>query len=266
MMMRASHGLRLLMVGMLALVACESSGPNPMTDNPSGSKGATSSADLPKGDITGFVKLYDEFGAPKADNSGMIVSLEGLQTAFPARTRPEGRFIITNAPQGLYNLSYRKEAFGNAKQIGILHAGGNATTAPPIDIWETPRTLPTNLSVSINKLAISLTGVATPVQPTGTAPEKQRRVRVFFGRSETVNALNYVMTLPQFTLVPGGSGAFTLNFLADDLLSFKPGERVYAIVYGITATENTYVDPDTKRTVYSGINPTPSNVVSFVLP
>ncbi|AQG78972.1 hypothetical protein AWR27_06305 [Spirosoma montaniterrae] len=251
----------------MILYACAKTSPDPMADDSLTPKGAISSADLPKGDITGFVKLHDEFGTPKADNAGMIVSLEGLQTAFPARTRPEGRFTITNAPAGLYNLSYRKEEFGNTKLIGIIHTGGSVpTTAPPINIWETPRTIPANLTVSINKLTISLTGIATPVQPAGTAPEQQRRVRVFFGRDDKVNALNYTMTLPQFTLAPGGTGAFSLNFLADDLLSFKPGERVYAIVYGITATENAYVDPETKRTIYAGINPTPSNVVSFVLP
>lgn len=39
----------------------------------------------PRGDITGFVTLCDEFGTVKPKSDSMIVSLEGLQTAFPVR-------------------------------------------------------------------------------------------------------------------------------------------------------------------------------------
>lgn len=220
-----------------------------------------------RGTITGFVTLHDEFGVQKPDNAGMIVSLEGLQTAFPSTTRAEGRFTITNAFAGLYNLSYRKEGYGNYKRIGINHLGGNTpTTAAPVDLWETPRTVPSDLSVSVTGFALTFTGLTTPVQPATADTTQQRRVRLFFGRDERVSQLNYVSTLSQYRVPPGGQGAFSIRLSADDLLAFKPGERVYAVAYGITAVENSYVDPDTKRTVYSGTNPKPSNVVSFVLP
>lgn len=220
-----------------------------------------------RGDITGFVTLCDEFGTVKPKSDSMIVSLEGLQTAFPVRTRPEGRFVIANAFAGRYNLSYSKPGYGNYKQIGIMHSGGfSATVVAPAMIWERAKTAPSSLTVTISGLNLTLSGMAVPVQPVGTGAEQQRRVRLFFGREETVSHLNYVTTLGQTTVPPGGTGAFTAKLSADDLLAFKPGERVYVIAYGITAIENAYDDPDTKRRVCTGINPTPSNVVSFVLP
>lgn len=219
-----------------------------------------------RGDITGFVTLCDEFGTAKPKSDSMIVSLEGQQTAFPVRTRPEGRFVIINAFAGRYNLSYNKSGYGNYKHIGITHAGGSPTLTSPVTIWERAKTAPSNLTVAISGLNLTLSGVAVPIQPAGTAEKEQRRVRLFFGRDETVSHLNYVTTLAQTTVPPGGTGAFAAKLLADELLAFKPGERVYVIAYGITAIENAYDDPDTKRKVYTGINPTPSNVVSFVLP
>lgn len=222
---------------------------------------------VPRGNITGFVTLFDEFGVQKPDNAGMIVSLEGLQTAFPSTTRSEGRFTISNAFAGLYNLSYRKEGYGNFKRIAINHTGGSVpTVAAPVDVWETPRTVPSNLAVSVKGFDLTFTGMAAPVQPAGADTTQQRRIRLFFGRDENVSQFKYVSSLSQYRVPPGGQGAFTIKLSADDLLAFKPGERVYAVAYGITAKENAYVDPDTKLTVYSGTNPKPSNVVNFVLP
>lgn len=170
--------------------------------------------------------------------------------------------MIANAFAGRYNLSYNKPGYGNYKQIGITHSGGfSPTVVAPVTVWERAKTAPSNLMVTISGLNLTLSGVAAPVQPVGTAMEQQRRVRLFFGRGETVSHLSYVTTLGLTTISPGGTGAF-----AAKLLAFKPGERVYVIAYGITAIENAYDDPDTKRRVYTGINPTPSNVVSFVLP
>lgn len=263
MLLSRSHLIQVsLLVG---LVACGPVEPDPQFGG-STNPGAPGTEAPARGDITGFVTLCDEFGTVKPKSDSMIVSLEGLQTAFPVRSRPEGRYVIANAFAGRYNLSYNKADYGNYKQIGILHSGGQPTLVAPVTIWERAKTAPSNLTVAVSGLNLTLSGVAVPVQPVGTAVEQQRRVRLFFGRDETVSQLNYVTTLDQTIVPPGGTGAFAAKLLADDLLAFKPGERVYAIAYGITAIENVYEDPDTKRQVYTGINPKPSNVVSFVLP
>lgn len=222
---------------------------------------------IPRGNITGFVTLYDEFGSPKPDNAGMVVSLEGLLTAFPATSRPEGRFTINNAFAGTYNLSYNKKGYGNFKRTGVGHAGGTSPTiAESVALWETSQTVASELTVQVTSLVLTFSGLASPIQPVGVDAAQQRRVRLFFGRDNNVTALNYVSTLSQTIVPPGGTGAFTAKLSADDLLAFRPGERVYAVAYGIPAVENAYIDPDTKRRVYAAINPTPSNVVNFVLP
>jgi hypothetical protein len=233
---------------------------------PLGTSKPTPLDELAKGDITGFVTLCDEFGVAKPKSDSMIVSLEGLLTAFPVRSRAEGRFVIINAYAGKYNLSYNKPNYGNYKLIGIQHTGGAPTIVPSVSIWERAKTAPSDLKVAVDGLKLTLSGVSTPIQPAGTAEERQRRVRIFFGRDATVSHLKYITTLDQTLIPPGGTGAFATKLLADDLLAFKPGERVYAIAYGITAIENAYEDPDTRQKVYTGINPIPSNVVSFVLP
>ena len=255
--------LYVLFALLLTAIGCQSLPDQPVS--PAGSLPANPSVEI-RGDITGFVTLYDEFGTPKLKSDSMIVSLEGLQTAFPVRSRSEGRYVIANAFAGKYNLSYNKPDYGNYKQIGISHAGGPPTLVSPVTIWERAKTAPSNLTVAISNLNLLLSGVAVPVQPVGTAENQHRRVRLFFGRDETVSHLNYVTTLGQTIVPPGGTGAFVAKLIADDLLAFKPGERVYVIAYGITAIENDYDDPATKRKVYTGINPKPSNVVNLVLP
>ncbi|MBC3786427.1 hypothetical protein [Spirosoma utsteinense] len=252
---------------LLVSTACERGGPE-TPPPPAALQPATTFTDPPRSDIRGFVTLCDEFGVVKAKSDSMIVSLEGLQTAFPARTRPEGRFTIANVFGGNYNLSYNKprSEYGNFKQIGIVHTGGLITVANSVTIWERAKTVPSNLSVSIKGLNLTLSGVTGPVQPVGTADEQKRRVRLFFGRDEKVSHLSYVTTWGQVVVPPGSTGEFAEKLLADELQAFQPGERVYVIAYGITAFENAYVDPETKRKVYTGINPTPSNVVSFILP
>lgn len=249
----------------LASTACERAG---IETPPATLPPATTFTEPLRSDIRGFVTLCDEFGVVKAKSDSMIVSLEGLQTAFPARTRPEGRFTIANVLGGTYNLSYNKprSEYGNFKQIGIFHTGGLVTTATPVTIWESAKTVPSKLSVTIKGLNLTLSGVTGPVQPAGTADEQKRRLRLFFGRNDKVSHLNYVTTWGQVVVPPGPTGEFAEKLLADDLLAFQPGERVYVVAYGITAFENAYTDPETKRKVYTGINPTPSNVVSFILP
>jgi hypothetical protein len=265
--MRSTSLLVLFSLLLLAVVACKPYFGHNVSPADTLQVNSSTSAEA-RADITGFVTLCDEFGVPKPKSDSMIVSLEGLKTAFPVRTRPEGRFVIANAFAGKYNVSYNKPNYGNYKQMGITHnaSGGLSTLVSPVAIWERAKTSPSNLTVAISGLNLTFSGVSEPIQPAGTRLEQQRRLRLFLGRDQSVSHLNYVMALDQITIPPGGTGAFMAKLLADDLLAFKPGERVYSIAYGITVTENAYEDPDTKRKVYTGINPRPSNVVSFVLP
>jgi hypothetical protein len=41
---------------------------------------------------------------------------------------------------------------------------------------------------------------------------------------------------------------------------------IYAKVYGIASSDYGYVDPDTRKAVYTTVCPTPSNIASAQLP
>jgi hypothetical protein len=80
-----------------------------------------------KGSIIGSAFLYDEFGNPLNDNSGISISITGYRNYY-GMTDFYGRFEIKDVPTGTYIVTLEKEGYGLIKKYGIKHLGGTPTS------------------------------------------------------------------------------------------------------------------------------------------
>lgn len=253
--------------GLLFLVSCKGK------DGEIGPAGATDTSgqnELPgfslKGNVVGFVSLFDEIGTRYATSDGMTVTVEGSNPEIKATSNADGKYELKDVPTGTYNLSFTRTGFGNFKRPSILHIGGTApTNLGNSNLWETAKTTVTNITVEIKGTSIILSGKATPVMPAGSSTRLQRRIRFFFGKDDKVNHLNYFDTFNQLLVPPGGDGTFSYTLTNANISKFKTGDKVFIICYGISPLENAYTNPATNYVIYSGVNLEFSNVVSAVL-
>ena len=95
-----------------------------------------------------------------------------------------------------------------------------------------------------------------------------RYVRIFYGKTPNVSSTNYLETTYTGAELGGsGKATFSIDFTLLKLLyGLESGSNLYFVAYGSSASEVSYYSPDSRRYVYPALNPTPSNVVSVVLP
>jgi len=253
--------------GLLFLVSCKGKDGE---IGPVGAAGIPGQNGLPgpslKGNVVGFVSLFNEIGIRYATSDGMTVTVEGSNPEIKAISNADGKYELKDVPTGTYNLSFTRTGFGNFKRLSILHIGGTApTNLGNNNLWETAKTTVTNIAVEIKGTSIILSGKATPVMPAGSSTSLQRRIRFFFGKDDKVSYLNYFDTFNQLLVPPGGDGTFSYTLTNSNISKFKTGDKVFIICYGISPLENAYTDPATNFVIFSGVNLPPSNVVSAVL-
>lgn len=80
-----------------------------------------------KGNMVGYVVLFDEFGNNLDNHSGVKVTAIGLDRNYTAWSDAAGRFEIADLPTGTYEIHMEKEGFGAYKQCGVKHLGGQPT-------------------------------------------------------------------------------------------------------------------------------------------
>jgi hypothetical protein len=248
------------------LAACKKTGP--MGD--AGATGANGVAGPKlKGNVVGFVTLFDEFGTRLADNAGFKITVASSNPEKSATTDADGKYLLTDVETGTYNLDFTKVGFGLFKRMSVVHIGGTAPTSlGNNNLWQTAQTIVTNLTaVAGVGDTVIISAKATPVQPTGSSTSLQRRVRFFFGRTNTVTYLTYAATFNQILIPSGGDGSFTLKLRRSNFQVFNAGETCHIIGYGLSPLENFYTDVNTNVGIYSGVNVAGvSNVANFVMP
>jgi len=222
-------------------------------------------------DIIGFITLFDEFGTRLTDNAGMKITVENSTPVIEATTDANGKFILPKVKSGTYNLAYTKAGFGVFKRLSVTHAGGDLPTSTGNNnLWQTAQTVITNVTAiaGIGDTVI-ISGKSSPVQPAGSSTSFQRRFRMFFAKAPTaVTYLNYDATFNQI-LIPapasGSTGDWSIKLRTANFSPLKAGDNINIIAYGISPLENAYTDIQTNKTIYSGVNNTPSNVVNILL-
>jgi hypothetical protein len=220
------------------------------------------------GTWSGFVYLYDEFGAPLANDSNITVI--ALPTANQEITGDAGSYAFTTLSTGVYSLQYLGTGFGTYEMANVEFVGGGTVNIPAVRLSKASVGIITNLALTANAAGdtVFATGTIT-APPSGVA----RYVRLFYSNANTVgsNPTLWTVTGP----IAGKpyavtSAAFSIVITGQDLQalrnSFPAGTAVYAIAYGESYYENSYTDPNTGHPIFPNVCSVPSNVVTFTMP
>jgi hypothetical protein len=214
------------------------------------------------GDLIGYSYLYDLDGNRATDNSGVTVTAEG--TNIVATTAADGRWVLSGLTTGTYTFAFTKAGYGTSKSVGSQFVGGGQVYYGSASLYQIPPFTVTGLSATTSTGYINITGTLS-----GTLPTWYRPHRLFIGTSSTVSSdpKNYVFTY--YGTSSGSSTTLSSGINAQSY--FNPygiyaGQTVYIVAYAESYGSTSYIDLSSGKYYYSSINPTPSNVVSVVVP
>ena len=212
------------------------------------------------GDIIGYAYLVDVNGTRASDNSGIAVSVEGKSTS--ATTSADGRWVLSGLSSGTYTINMQKTGFGLRKVVGLQFVGGGQEWWGTTSLYQIPSFTVTGLAATISSGMVNISGNLT-----GSFPANYRYLRLFLSTSNTVSS-----SPSNYSYAPGVSVYNSTSFLVDvspSSLSYygiTSGSTVYIVAYADSWGTMSYIDLITGRSFYTTLNPTPSNVVSVVVP
>ncbi len=210
-----------------------------------------------KGDIIGYAVLIDNNDNYLKDNSEIIVSIDG--TFISTITSSDGRFVLSNVNTGTYSISFSKAGYGTMKIVSYPFVGGGQAYLDHVYLCQIPTYTVTDLSAAISSSGITVSGKING------ASSIYRRAALFFSTSTNVssNPQNYSSYFPIYMY--NSDSAFTQNlyniFTSNN---FHSGQTIYLIAYA--GPDIQYLDLASGKTIFPSLNPTPSNVVSVVVP
>ncbi len=223
-----------------------------------------------KGDIYGYVRVWDEKGNSESNRQGVIVKVDGED--ITATSDSTGLWTLRNVSAGIHSITaqkpgYSKTVVSNYQFVG----GGNAYFPDPLEVIQLP---------SFTITGITLTGKATDslgqilsidINPPAKKDE-YRNFLILFGRSESVkvNTKDVVFGFTNsYKYKSEGPAMFSvknLGALLKSVYNVKSGEKLYVITYPVSGNAPvTYIDPVTNEKVYANIG-SPSSVISFEVP
>ncbi len=217
------------------------------------------------GDLVGYAYLRNIDGRSPNDYSGITVTAEG--TGVSAVTSADGRWVLSSLRTGTYTLAFSKSLYGSPKYIGFQFVGGEPTWFGSMYVYLVPMCTVTGFSATVSSGNVNLSGSLA-----GSVPVSYLSIRFFMGATASVSSdpSTYVKTVNYISYISSTTFALTVTLSSLLTSSFSSGQTVYLVAY----TENAYASgssasyPDlpTGRNWYPNLNPTPSNVVSIVVP
>jgi hypothetical protein len=213
--------------------------------------------------INGQVYAYDEFGYAIQDKSNVTISIEGSNPEQSTTSGANGNFMLETTT-GTYNIRAAKPGFVTNVYRGVQLLGGEKPYYFSPYIIKPSTTTVTNLTLVIGESISSIKGVVNHNYPYTGYEYRSVRVVVFIKNSDDVSSTNYDYAY-SLSLTAESGDTFETNFY-NSFPSYNSGEMIYAKVYGIASSDYGYVDPDTRKAVYTTVCPTPSNIASAQLP
>src|SRR5262245_58633468 len=112
---------------------------------------------LLKGNIIGFVDLFDEYGTLSGSLDGVKVYIEG--TTDTVQTNNYGAFEIDSVKTGTYAIVFKKPGYGDARINSFQFVGGNNTyVTNHIAMSQVPDFFATSVSITSGTNNLILTG------------------------------------------------------------------------------------------------------------
>ncbi len=217
------------------------------------------------GDLVGFAYLRTIDGKAPNDYSGITVTVEG--TGSSAVTDADGRWVLSSLRTGTYTLAFSEAGYGTAKSVGFQFVGGEPTWFGSMYLYLVPMCSVTGFSATVSSGNINLSGTLA-----GTVPVGYLSIRFFVGATRSVSSDPGTYLKTSYFMSYISSTTFAVPMASSTLLGsgFSSGQTVYLVAYTENAFASgpsaSYVDLPTGRYWFASLNPTPSNVVSIVVP
>jgi hypothetical protein len=213
------------------------------------------------GDLIGYSYLYDVSGYRSADNSGITVAVEG--TSISAVSTSDGRWVLSSLTTGTYTIVFSKSGYGTRKSVGYQFVGGGQAYFGSMGLYQIPAYTVTGLSATRSTGYVSISGTLTGTLPTGS-----RYPRLFIATSPTVSSdpKNYIFSYGAIVSSTSTTLSTSISTQALNSYGIYTGQTVYIVAYAESYSSGTYIDLSTGGVYYPNLNPTPSNVVSVVVP
>jgi hypothetical protein len=214
-----------------------------------------------RGNLIGMFSLvFDQFGKPMTDKSGIEALVEGTTPEKKAITDASGRFIIEDLPTGTYNLIFSKPGFQTVKIFSLQFVGGEMPlyySAPVLS--ELSTTSITSFAAEVtdenntNPAKYTMVKFSYTITPASTQ-DNPRNLIAFMHTSPDVSGSMYTH---QINLT---NGASIIRFD-----KWASGTKLYAIAYVAPVSCNSYYDPSQGKYINSCLG-TSSPVIEFTVP
>ena len=190
-----------------------------------------------RGDIIGFVKIFDQDAKPYSDHSGISIRLynEDLTVDQEVMTDITGQYLFSDIPQGLYRMETNPEGLvARYSQWSVSHLGGEAATIVEMEgDWSGPfgynylaekvthQAVLDSFSATIdtcpeymNILTYNVYGHIIPADTSGGP----YNVLLFFGTDASVSTENYELIHPSYpsTFYPYIEDSLTFSMTISD--------------------------------------------------
>ncbi len=236
---------------------------------PTGLEGATGSQ--LKGDIFGYVDVYDVNGKQVADRRGVYVQTE--ETSTGEQSDSTGRWTLKDRMAGIYTITASKTGYTNSSVAGFQFVGGgNAYLNSTLGIIELPTYSIKSVLVAGKTTDSIGQQLSVDIFPSPLVSET-RSFFIVYGKTPgvVINSSDAMVTSQVSYVYKGaGSASFSLKNAINSLknLGMQSGENVYAVVYPSSAHINNigiYTDPLTKKTIFTRYS-SPFAAVNFQIP
>jgi hypothetical protein len=219
---------------------------------------------LPTGTIMGFVTIMPNSPYEIKDHSNVDVIFEN--TNFSTTTDSIGKWLITDIPQGTYDIKFSKEGFGAYKRQGFQFVGNGTTSAGYSYLRKSPTFSIIDVSNSTTAEQIIITFSITD---TVVNPQSTQFVRYFIGETPNVEANTLFYIFQDIEYIPSDQFSAKLSIHKSDFdyYGFQSGEKAYMKIYpessGFTIA---YRDIYTGATIYPALGLNSSDVFEIVVP
>ena len=212
------------------------------------------------GDLVGFAYLVNSSGVRQPDNSGIRVSVDGINCADT--TNVDGKFILPNLLTGIYNITMTKNGYPSKKLVSIQFVGGGQGFLGTYAMGETPNCSVTSLTATSSAGMVTISGTLSSSLPA------YKYVRIFFGTNSQVSSDPSKYFNMYTTSSTGSSTTFSYAISSINFTNMGVvlGQTIYAKAYVDNYyASSSYIDYATGRYTYTTMNAIPSNTVSVAV-
>lgn len=209
----------------------------------------------PMSNITGYVRLFNEFGTATTNASGVTVTLQSDEKTATAVTDDSGKFVITGIAKGNYNLTFTKDQFSKFIRYGVAHTADTENFIGSQSMYKIPQYQFFDPVVTSDGEYVTITA--------STNADKSYYAGIGFGKSpDFMSGSAFFPVRLTLTTAKNISVSFLKTYFTRS--GYKTGDVVYIRLYPSASTGILLVDPATGLSSFTTYGP-PSDALSFTL-